>query len=94
MAKTKISLNKEQIDYITKKVNELGSYKLVCRFYDKDDMVSSFAKNLSEELFEDEFEDEPTTKTKKKATKKKENKKKATTVKRKRKINIKEVLDE
>ena len=93
------TLDQNQIDYITNKVEELGDYTLVCRFYNLKDMVSEFAHELAAEKFGIPKTKVTTKKVSKKSVKrkrttKKATKKKATTVKRKRKININEVLDE
>ena len=45
------TLDQSQINYITNKVEELGDYTLVCRFYNLKDMVSGFARELAAEKF-------------------------------------------
>ena len=99
MAK-KYGLTKEQIKFITAKVEELGSVEAVLDFYKLKDDVSAFARDTAYNTFDQDYSDEekPKKTAKKKAAKKKaakkKTKKKATTVKRKRKIDVEEVLNE
>lgn len=82
----------EQVAFITNKVEELGSYGAVCKFYKYKDDVSFFAKKLAIGKFGygDDEDEEPPEKPKSRKKAKKEQK----TVKRKRKIDVDEVLDD
>ena len=46
-----MALDKEQKDYITKRVNELGSIVAVESVYKNKDKVSQFANRLAKKLF-------------------------------------------
>lgn len=90
--KAKEGLYPEQIEFIKKKVVELGTYRAVLDFYKLRDEVTSFAREEArkvykiDELTDDEdFEEEEETQKKPKAETK--------TVKRKRKIDVEDVLD-
>jgi len=89
----KEGLDEKQMEFIKKKVVELGSYKEVISFYRLRDEVTRFAReearkvyNIDELVDDEDFEEE---KPKKRSKKTKEPK----TVKRKRKIDVEEVLD-
>ena len=79
-----------QVDFITKKVTELGGYKEVVGFYTNKDLVSSFAHKLARKVYNvksDEDDEEEIEEVKVPA--KKAKKSEAKTVKRKRKIDVK-----
>ena len=44
-------LTKEQIQFITNKVNQLKSYDAVCKHYNLKDLVCSFAKDLARRIY-------------------------------------------
>lgn len=83
-------LNQQQIDFIVKKVKELGSYNAACEFYKARDMVSDFACDVAHKIYVTKNFDENEVKAKPE----KKAKKKAKTVKRKRKIDVDKVLDD
>ena len=49
--KKKDQLTKEQIQFITNKVNQLGSYDAVKKHYNLKDLVCSFAKDLAGRIY-------------------------------------------
>jgi len=89
----KSELTKSQMEFITDKVENLGSFSAVKKFYNLRDDVSAFAKQLAGEIYNYGIDEEDkNTKTKKKS--KKKTKKKSQNVKRKRNIDVEEVLNE
>jgi len=53
------ALEQFQIDFITKKVEELGSYTRVVAFYNQKDLVGEFAKETAKKVYK--FEEEEVT---------------------------------
>ena len=85
-------LDQNQIKFITKKVHELGNYRAVCSHYNFKDEVSRFARETAYEVYnvsEEDYEEVITTTTRTKLEPKEPK-----TVKRKREINLNEVLDD
>jgi hypothetical protein len=90
MAKTLASqLEQFQIDFITSKVKELGGYRQVCNFYNRKDLVGAFAKQVASTMYDVIEDDEPEATPAPKPREKKSEK--AEVVKKKRKINVKDL---
>jgi len=87
------ALEQFQIDFITKKTEELGSYNMVVAFYNQKDLVGEFAKETAKKFYKIEEEDvgecgdfEPVA-----AAPRTTPKKEPVNIRKKRKINVEDI---